>query len=44
VVSTPDFESGDLGSNPGGTYFFLLLMYAIYPQATRFRSNKNGSW
>jgi hypothetical protein len=22
VVSTPDFESGDLGSNPGGTYFF----------------------
>ena len=23
VVITPDFESGNLGSNPGGTYFFL---------------------
>jgi hypothetical protein len=25
VVSTPDFESGDLGSNPGGTYFFAVM-------------------
>lgn len=24
VVSTPDFESGDLGSNPGRTFFFLF--------------------
>jgi hypothetical protein len=23
VVITPDFESGNLGSNPGGTYFFF---------------------
>jgi hypothetical protein len=23
VVITPDFQSGNLGSNPGGTYFFL---------------------
>jgi hypothetical protein len=22
VVITPDFESGSMGSNPGGTYFF----------------------
>ena len=25
VVSTPDFESGDLGSNPGGTFFSKLI-------------------
>ena len=24
VVSTPDFESGNLGSNPGGTSFLVL--------------------
>ena len=24
VVITPDFESGNLGSNPGGTYFLFL--------------------
>jgi hypothetical protein len=23
VVITPDFESGNLGSNPGGTYLFF---------------------
>ena len=25
VVSTPDFESGDLGSNPGRTFFLFSL-------------------
>ena len=25
VVSTPDFESGNLGSNPGGTYVFSTI-------------------
>nr|CAB3492537.1 unnamed protein product [Digitaria exilis] len=24
LVSTPDFESGDLGSNPGGTSFSVI--------------------
>ena len=27
MVSTPDSESGDPGSNPGRTYFFLLLLF-----------------
>ena len=27
VVSTPDFESGDLGSNPGGTSFLRLCVF-----------------
>jgi hypothetical protein len=28
VVSTPDFESGDLGSNPGGTSFFFCPLFS----------------
>ena len=32
VVSTPDFESGDLGSNPGRTFliYFLYIEYQSY--------------
>jgi hypothetical protein len=29
VVITPDFESGNLGSNPGGTYFIFLYKKRI---------------
>ena len=31
VVSTPDFESGDLGSNPGGTFFLVIFVSDYAP-------------
>lgn len=33
VVMTPDFESGDLGSNPSGPYFFFSSSLHVYSLA-----------
>jgi hypothetical protein len=46
VVSTPDFESGNLGSNPGGTSFLgiaILLKWDLHSQLIAGQIHDSGN-